>query len=89
MQINNRQEDLMKVFDRTWKVNHSDAIKKATEGEKKFIDRMFNVKSKDEKSNIHKPLTQKEQLSELQKNMNGMNDFNNQIKLNNIRGKFK
>ena len=26
MQINNRQEDLTKVFDRTWKANHNDDV---------------------------------------------------------------
>lgn len=88
MQIHNRQEDLMTVFDRTWKANHNDDIKKAKEREKKFIDRMFNVKPKRKKRNTPKPLTQKEQLEQLQKNMAGMNDFNNQTRLNGLRGKF-
>ena len=31
MQINNRNEDLMKVFDRTWKANHNNDVKEARE----------------------------------------------------------
>lgn len=90
MQINNRMEDLTKVFDRTWKANHNDDVKKAREKEKNFIDRLFNVKnSKDNNNNNNmKPLTPNEQVGNLQRNINGMNSFNNQTKLNNIRGKF-
>lgn len=88
MQINNRQEDLTKVFDRTWKANHNDDVKKAREKEKIFIDKLFNVKTPLEKKEAPKPLTPNEQVNNLQRNMNGMNSFNNQIKLNNIRGKF-
>lgn len=89
MQINNRMEDLTKVFDRTWKANHNDDVKKAREKEKNFIDRLFNVKnSKDNNNNNMKPLTPNEQVGNLQRNINGMNSFNNQTKLNNIRGKF-
>ncbi len=87
MQINNRNEDLTKVFDRTWKANHNDDVVKAKEKEKKFIDKLFNVK-KEEKTNLVKPLTPNQQVDNLQRNMNGMNSFNNQTKLNNIRGKF-
>ena len=29
--INNRQEDLSKVFDRTWKANHNDVAKRGRE----------------------------------------------------------
>ncbi len=88
MQINNRMEDLTKVFDRTWKANHNDDVKKAREKEKNFIDRLFNVKNSKDNNNNMKPLTPNEQVGNLQRNINGMNSFNNQTKLNNIRGKF-
>ena len=88
MQINSRQEDLMKVFDRTWKANHNDDIKNAKEDEKKFIDKLFNVKPSIEENNTLKPLTPEEKLNNLQKNINSMNKVNNQSKINNIKGKF-
>lgn len=88
MQINNRNEDLTKVFDKTWKANHNDDVKKAREREKNFIDKLFNIKHPTEKRNTPRPLSPNEQVSNLQKNINGMNSFNNQTKLNNIRGKF-
>ena len=88
MQINNRMEDLTKVFDRTWKANHNDDVKKAREKEKNFIDRLFNVKNSKDNNNNIKPLAPNEQVGNLQRNINGMNNFNHQTKLNNIRGKF-
>ena len=88
MQINNRMEDLTKVFARTWKANHNDDVKKAREKEKNFIDRLFNVKNSKDNNNNMKPLTPNERVGNLQRNINGMNSFNNQTKLNNIRGKF-
>jgi len=88
MQINSRKEDLTKVFDRTWKANHNDDVKKAREKEKKFMDKLFNVKTSIEQKDTPKPMTPNQQVDNLQKNISGMNNFNNQTKLNNIRGKF-
>ena len=88
MQINNRQEDLTKVFDRTWKANHNDDVKQARKREKNFIDKLFNIKKPlDEKSN-QRLFTPNKQVSNLQKNMNSMNNFNNQNRINTIKGKF-
>ena len=87
MQINSRQDDLTKAFDKTWKANHNDDVKKAREKEKKFIDKLFNVKPSSEKKEITKPLTPNQQVDILQKNMDSMNSFNNQNRLNNIRGR--
>ena len=89
MQINDRLEDLTKVFDRTWKANHNDDVKKARKKEKKFIDRLFNIKPLKEEENYKKPLSPNEQVNNLQKNINGMNSFNTQTRLNNLKGKFK
>lgn len=88
MQINNRGEDLTKVFDRTWKANHNDDVKNAREKEKNFIDKLFNVKKGAERKINNRPLTPNEQVGNLQRNMNGMNNFNNQTRINNIKGKF-
>ena len=84
--FNNRQEDLTKVFDRTWKANHNDDVKIAREKEKKFMDRMFNVKRKEIST---KPLTANQRVETLQGNMN--NAFNAQRgnNLNNIIKKWK
>lgn len=40
----NRQEDLSKVFDRTWTANHNDVAKRGRERERKFMNRMFGRK---------------------------------------------
>ena len=37
-------EDLTRVFDRTWKANHNNDVKEARTKEKKFWNKMFNVK---------------------------------------------
>lgn len=89
MQIYNRNEDLSKVFDRTWKANHNDDVKKAREKEKIFIDKLFNVKPSLEARSNQRILTPGEQASNLQKNINGMNDFNKRNRLNILKGKFK
>lgn len=39
----NRQEDLTKVFDKRWKANHNDDVKKARDKEKDFMNKMFNT----------------------------------------------
>ena len=39
--INGRQEDLSKVFDKTWKANHNDVAKIGREKEKQFMKRSF------------------------------------------------
>ena len=85
MNNNDRLEDLTKVFDRTWKANHSDDVKNAREKEKKFMDRMFNVKRN---SMDNKNLTPEDRVNNLNNNMNNMRNFNNQNMMNNIRGKF-
>lgn len=89
MQIYNRNEDLSKVFDRTWKANHNDDVKRAREKEKKFIDKLFNVKPIMENNSNQRILTPGEQAANLQKNINGMNDFNKNNRLNMLKGKFK
>ena len=88
MQINNRQEDLSKVFDRQWKANHNDDIKNIKEKERSFMNKMFNVKETPSNNNIgFKPLTQAEQLQRRQNNMNSMNNYHNNTKLNNFKGR--
>ena len=84
--FNNRQEDLTKVFDRTWKANHNNDVKIAREKERKFMDRMFNVKRKEIST---KPLTPNQRVETLQGNMN--NAFNAQRgnNINNIIKKWK
>ena len=87
MQIYNRQKDLSEVFDETWRANHNDDIKKARTKEKEFMNKMFDVKKKQVNNNFGLP-TNQQQLQRRQDNINSMNNFNNQTKLNNIKGRF-
>lgn len=83
--INKRQEDLIKVFDRTWKANHNDVARSGREKERKFMDKMFNVR----KSNISKPLTPGQKAESLHNNMNNAFNGQRQNNLNNIVKKWK
>lgn len=83
----NRNEDLTKVFDRTWMANHNDVAKRGREKEKQFMNKMFNTKTINEKE--HKVVTPEMQAQNLQKNIDGANNFQRQIKVNNIVGKWK
>ncbi len=90
MNINNRQEDLMKVFDHTWQANHNNGVKESLEKERKFINRMFNVNT-DNNSNNRAPannFTPSSQLNNLQKNMEGASKFQQQAKVNSILNKW-
>lgn len=83
----NRQEDLSKVFDRTWTANHNDDIKKAKEQERKFMNKMFNTKPSEEKK--VEVITPEMKVGNLQRNMTDANNFQKKINLNNIKGRFK
>lgn len=81
-----RQEDLMKVFDRRWKANHDNGVKEAVEREKKFINKMFNVKEEEQRKSTY--VTPDMKASNLNKQINGANSFQKQNIINNIKGKF-
>lgn len=82
-----RNEDLTKVFDRTWKANHNDDVKVARANEKRFWNKMFNVK--EDTSSKRGVITPGEQVSNLQRNINSANDFQNRNRVNNIVKKWK
>lgn len=82
----NRQEDLSKVFDRTWAANHNDVAKRGREREKKFINKMFGVKESNASNNSSTP---SDRINNLQKNINGMGNFERQNRVNNIIKKWK
>ena len=82
----NRQDDVMKVFDKRWNANHSDDVKKAKEREKSFINKMFNVKGDNKESN--NIITPDRSASSLKTIVNGAVDFQKQNNLRNIKGKF-
>lgn len=82
-----RQEDLTKVFDRTWNANHNDVAKRGREKERKFMNRMFNIKEDNAPQN--KILTPGERTSNLQNNMNSTASFQKQTQVNNIIKKWK
>lgn len=83
---NNRQDDLMRVFDKTWKANHNDVAKRGREREKKFMNKMFG---NNKIVNEVKTLTPGQSAHNLQNNIN--NAFNGQrtAKVNNIIKKWK
>lgn len=81
----NREEDLTKVFDRRWKANHDNGVKEAVEIEKKFINKMFNIKE-DKKESTY--ITPDMRASNLNRQISGANSFQKQNRINNIKGKF-
>lgn len=81
--INNRQEDLSKVFDRTWKANHNDVAKRGREREKEFMNKMFNT------GNINKPLSPGQRAETLHNNMNNAFYGQRRNNINNIVKKWK
>ena len=87
----NRQEDLSKVFDRTWTANHNDVAKRGREREKKFMNKMFGVKEDNNlnNNNVNNNLTPNMRVNNLQKNINGMGNFERQNRVNNIVKKWK
>ena len=84
--MNNRQEDLTKVFDRTWNANHNDVAKRGREREKAFVDKMFNVKNKKEEVKV---VTPGMKAQNLQKNIDGAADFQRRTQINDILKKWK
>lgn len=83
----NRQEDLTKVFDRTWNANHNDVAKRGREKEKEFMNKMFNIKNS--QTTQAKIVTPKESATNLQNNINSAAAFQKQTKINNIIKKWK
>ena len=82
-----RNEDLTKVFDRTWKANPNNDVKEARTKEKKFWNKMFNVK--ESSTSDRKVVTPNSQVSNLQRNMNSAVDFQKRNNINNIVKKWK
>lgn len=82
-----RNEDLTKVFDRTWKANHNNDVKEARTKEKKFWNKMFNVK--ESSTSDRKVVTPNSQVSNLQRNMNSAVNFQKRNNINNIVKKWK
>lgn len=81
----NRQEDLTKVFDKTWQANHNDVAKRGRE--KEFMSRMF--KTSNRPLNKVEKVTPDMQAKQLQNNINNASAFNRQVKVNNIVSKWK
>lgn len=82
----NREEDLTRVFDRRWKANHNDDVKRAREKDRDFMNKMFNVNNN---NNNNRVVTPGEMVKSLHNNMENANRGINQNKINRIVGKFK
>lgn len=78
--INKRQDDLSRVFDKTWKANHNNVAKIGREKEKQFMNKMFGSS---------KPLTPGQRVETLHSNMNNAFMGQRQNNLNNIVKKWK
>lgn len=85
--INGRQEDLSKVFDRTWNANHNDVAKRGKEKEKRFMDKMFNTNSM--QGNVNSAMTPGQRAEALHNNMNSAFNGQRQNNINNIVKKWK
>ncbi len=83
-----RQEDLTKIFDRTWKANHNDVAKKGRENERKFMNKMFNTHLGEE-DNKTRIITSSDRVNRLNKEMEGANYLQRQSKMNGIMKKWK
>lgn len=83
----NRQEDLSKVFDRTWAANHNDVAKRGRKRERVFMDKMFNTNTCEKKE--IKVVTPDMQVENLQRNITNASNFQKQNKLNNMKSKWK
>ena len=83
-----RNEDLTKVFDRTWKANHNNDVKEARSREKQFWNKMLNVKD-NSNANTGKIVTPNMQVNNLQKNINDAANFQKRNNINNIVKKWK
>lgn len=83
----NRQEDLTKIFDKTWNANHNDVAKRGREREKTFMNKMFNVKNNETPQT--RVLTPGERANNLQNNINNTANFQKKTQINNIIKKWK
>lgn len=83
-----RNEDLTKVFDRTWKANHNNDVKEARSREKQFWNKMLNVKD-NSNANTGKIVTPNMQVNNLQKNINDAANFQKRNNINSIVKKWK
>lgn len=83
--FNSRQEDLSKVFDKTWQANHNDVAKRGKEREKKFMNKMFNTNS----NIVNSSLTPGQSAKKLQNDIDNAFNGYRQNTVNNIVKKWK
>lgn len=86
--INGRQEDLSRVFDKTWSAKHNDVAKRGREKEKSFMNKMFNT-SNNMGSIDNRNLTPGQRAETLHNKMNSAFQGQRQGNLNNIMKKWK
>lgn len=84
----NRQEDLSKVFDRTWKANHSDMVTRERKREISFINKMFNVNDRSYKESVNGNTPGMRALG-LKKKIDTMSDIERKNRMDNILKKWK
>ena len=76
----NRQEDLSKVFDRTWNANHNDVAKRGREREVKFMNKMFQTNNFQRKEIEIQKVTPGMRAEALQNRINTASNIEKKIK---------
>lgn len=84
MMINNRQEDLSKVFDKTWRANHNNTAELGRKHDREMMDKLY-----DKKVHPFEKNTPSDSVGLLNKNMNTAFNAEKSAKLNNIMKKWK
>lgn len=82
-----KQEDLTRVFDRTWMAVHNTTAKDARAKEKAFVDKMFNIPTK--KESPKGTMTPSMQAKRLQQEINNASSSQRKVEITNIIKKWK
>lgn len=91
MEINKRVQDVTKVFDDRWNVNHDYAGRKAIiDDRKEHFNKMFNIKPKEDKrKEILRANSVNGKVESLNKRMDAANFGMQMARKNDIKNKFR
>ena len=88
---NNRIQDVSKVFDRNWNVNHDRQGRQAViDDRKKHFDKMYNIRSKEDKrEEILRANSVEGQIGNLNSRMQAVVGNQNRMRINDFKNNFK
>ena len=91
MDINNRVQDIDKVFDRNWQVNKNNTQRKEfLDGRRQHFNRMFNIRDKkDVKDEILKTNSINGQVDNLNQRMSAMTNGQRITRMNAFKDNFR